>query len=65
MVSIFCIYIFMSVYIHWGFPGGDSGKEPYQCRRHRRHGFNPWIGKIPWRRAWKPIPVFLPGKFHG
>ena len=28
-------------------------------------GFNPWIGKIPWRREWLPTPVFLPGKFHG
>jgi len=27
--------------------------------------FNPWIGKIPWRRAWKPAPVFLPGEYHG
>ena len=25
-----------------------------------RPGFNPWVGKIPWRRAWQPIPVFLP-----
>ena len=31
----------------------------------RRHGFNPWVGKIPWRMTWQPIPVFLPGKFHG
>ena len=30
---------------------GLSGKEPScQCRRHRRHGFNPWAGKMPWRR---------------
>ena len=28
-------------------------------------GFNPWVGKIPWRRAWQPISVFLPGEFHG
>jgi len=27
--------------------------------------FNPWVGKIPWRRKWQPTPVFLPGKFHG
>ena len=27
--------------------------------------FNPWIGKIPWRREWQPTPVFLPGKSHG
>ena len=26
---------------------------------------DPWIGKIPWRRAWKPTPVFLPGESHG
>ena len=49
-----------------GFPGGASGKEPtYQCRRPKRHGFNPWVGKIPWRRAWQPTPVFLPGESHG
>ena len=28
----------------------------------RRPGFNPWIGKIPWSRAWQPTPVFLPGE---
>ena len=27
--------------------------------------FDPWIGKIPWRRKWQPTPVFLPGKSHG
>ena len=26
--------------------------------------FNPWVGKMPWRRKWQPIPVFLPGEFH-
>ena len=30
-----------------------------------RPRFNPWIRKIPWRRKWKPIPVLLPGEFHG
>ena len=29
------------------------------------HGLDPLVGKIPWRRAWKPIPVFLPREFHG
>ena len=29
------------------------------------YGFDPWVGKIPWRRKWQPPPVFLPGKFHG
>ena len=32
-----------------------------QCRC----GFNPWVSKIPWRRKWQPVPVFLLGKSHG
>ena len=49
-----------------GFPGGfPGGKESTcQCRRHRRCGFDPWVRKIPWRRAWQPTPVLLPGKPH-
>ena len=35
------------------------------CRRHRGWGFDPRVGKIPWRRAWHPTPVFWPGKFYG
>ena len=42
------------------------GKESArQCGRHRKCRFDPWVGKIPWRRKWQPTPVFLPGKFHG
>jgi len=33
-----------------------------QCRRR---GFDPWVGKLPWRRGWQPTPVFLPGESHG
>ena len=48
------------------FPGGSSGKEPAcQRRRCRRCRFDPWGGKIPWRRKWQPTPVFLPGKYQG
>ena len=46
--------------------GGASGKEPAcQCWRCQRQGFDPWVGKTPWRRAWQPTPVFLPGEFRG
>ena len=31
----------------------------------KRHRFDPWVRKSPWRRAWQPTPVFLPGKSHG
>ena len=44
----------------------SSGKEnPCQCKRCRRWGFNPWVEKIPWKRAWQPILVFLPRESHG
>ena len=45
---------------------GASGKEPAcQCRRCKRCRFDPWVGKIPWRRAWQLSSVFLPGESHG
>ena len=46
-----------------GFPGGSDGKE--SARNAGDPRFNPWIGKIPWRREWLPTPVFLLGEFHG
>ena len=48
------------------FPGGASGKESVcQCRRRKRCRFDPWVGKIPWRRAWQPTLVSLPRESHG
>ena len=44
----------------------SSGEDSAcQCRRCKRHGFNPWVGKTPWRRVWQPTPVFFPGESHG
>ena len=40
-------------------------KPPCHCRRRNRGGFDPWVRKIPWRRAWQPTPVSLPGESHG
>ena len=49
-----------------GFPGGTTGKEPAcQCRRHMKLGFDPWVGKIPWRGEQQPTPVFLPRESQG
>ena len=43
-----------------------SGKESTcRSRTRRRCGFESWVGKIPWRKKWQPIPVFLPGESHG
>ena len=33
-----------------------------QCRRDNRLGFDPWVGKMPWRKAWQPTPIFLPAE---
>ena len=49
-----------------GLPRWLSGKDSAcQCRRSRRHGFDPWVGKISWSRKWQSTLVFLPGKSHG
>ena len=55
--------------VHWqgdypqGLPLWLSWKRIHlQCGRP---GFDPWIGKIPWRRERLPTPVFWPGEFHG
>ena len=45
-----------------GFPGGSDGKE-YACKAGDL-GAIPWVGKIPWMRAWQPTPEFLPGESH-
>ena len=51
---------------HQSFPGGASGKEPVcQCRRPKKRGFDPWVGKTLWRRAWQPTAAFLPGESCG
>ena len=49
-----------------GFLGNTGGKEPVcKCRRRKRHRFDPWVGKIPWKRLWQPTPVLLPGESQG
>ena len=55
------------------FPGGIGHVLPSLlvpmvkkiCLQCGRPGFNPWIGKISWRREWQPTQVFLSGKSHG
>ena len=47
------------------FGGGFPGNLVLQNLQCRRLGFDPWVGKIPWRRKWQPTPGFLPGKSLG
>jgi len=48
-----------------GFPCGSLLKYPPIMWELQEMGFDPWVGKIPWRRAWQFTPVFLPGESHG
>ena len=63
-MAILCLCVNVCMYnvyfIRW-----LSGKESVcQCRRQGRCRFDPWVGKIPCRKAWQPVPVFLPGEAH-
>ena len=53
-------FIDYHVLSNMGFPGGSDSKES-PCNAGEPE-FDPWVGKIPWRRAWQPTPVFLPGE---
>ena len=59
---LFVNYIYIFIYLHWASLVAQMVKN---CLRCRRLGFDPWVGKIPWRRAWQPTSVFLPGESHG
>ena len=56
-----CLKSFCHLFYSRGWDLGYlmSNELTCQCRRHKRHGFDPWVGNIPWRRAWQPTPVFL------
>ena len=58
--------ILEDIYHVVGLPGWLSCEEPTcQYRRHERRRFDPWVGKIPWRKVWQPTPVLLPRESHG
>ena len=60
--SIFFSILYLPLNSFGGLPWWLSGKE--SACQWRRHGFDPWVGKILIRKC-QPTPVFLPGKSHG
>ena len=40
-------------------------KNPPAVQETQTPRFDPWVGKVPWKREWQPTPVFLPGESHG
>ena len=59
-VTAVSTYFIKPIYERLGFSGGSDGKKS-TCNE-RDLGLIPGLGKIPWRRAWQPTPVFLPGE---
>ena len=63
-ISVYLIYCSTYTFL-WTPSMAQQWRIHLQCRSHRRHRYYLWVGKIPWRRAWQPTPVFLPGESHG
>ena len=59
VMSLLFIFCLGSSWLPWWL------RQKSVCLQCRRPGFDPWVGKIPWRRKWQPTPVLSPGKFHG
>ena len=65
-LNVNILNIYLSFLLPLGLSKWLSGKRTHlQCRRCKRCGFDSSVGKIPWRRAWQPTQVFLPGKSQG
>ena len=75
---LFLIFLLLSFFVWWNSHNikliilkGTIQRHPWWlrwysvCLQCGKLGFNPWVGKISWRRKWHPTPVFLPGKSHG
>ena len=60
-----CVFVQCSCLLLQASQMAQWKESTCQCRKHKRRRFDPWVGKIPWRWKGQPIPVLLPGKFHG
>ena len=59
-----CFKNTLNLFSSLGFPGGSLVKKKKTCLQCGRPGFDPWVGKIPWRRQRLPTPVFWAGELH-
>ena len=68
-VCIHTIYTYIHIYTYYVCIMHKQAFQVAQweriCLPSRRFRFDPWAGKIPWRRKWQPTPAFLPGKSRG
>ena len=64
-IHLYLFIVLKCIILSGGFLGGAVLKNPPADAEDKRHGFNPWVRKIPWNRKWQPVLVCLPGKSHG
>ena len=62
-VSILCSGPGLNIW-HLSLIGACGKETACQRRRYKRLRLDPWVRKIPWRRAWQRTPLFLPGEYH-
>ena len=62
---VVCIFLCLYVCVQGLHRCARVKNPPANAGDIKRRRFNPWVGKIPWRRAWQPTPIFLPGESHG
>ena len=63
-------YVAMQIFFiikihHWASLVAQGWRIHLQCRNRRRSGFDPWVEKIPRRRACNPLQLCLAGESHG
>ena len=63
-VSLFEVNLFIGLKRSWASLMDQMVKNLPAVQECKRCRFDPWVGKISWRREWQPTPVFLPGEFH-
>ena len=71
-MTLFTLFVQNTKLSTYGYQRGErESRDKWQlrweriCLQSRRPRFDPWVGKIPWRREWQPNPGFLLGEFHG
>ena len=58
----YCDFHSLLRWCYWKKKKKKKKTLPDNAGRHKRHSFDPWVGKIPWRRERQPTPVVLPGE---
>ena len=65
MIKIRTLILIWHCPLSWTSQVAQWSRMHLPCRKPKRRRFNPWVGKIHWRRTWQSTSIFLPGESHG